>query len=54
MTRKKIIGVVVGVMLAIIGAIFGVDVSSQKASITDQVEHAVIEGQAQQSIPALR
>lgn len=39
--KKKIIGAIMGTALAIVGAIFGVDVSDQKDSITNQVEAAV-------------
>ena len=43
--KKKFIGIVVGVMLAFLGAVFGVDLSKLNPSISDQIEEAVIEGQ---------
>ena len=43
--KKKFISIVVGVMLALLGAVFGVDLSKLNPSISDQVEQAVIEGQ---------
>ena len=39
--QKKVVGAFVAAMLSIVGAIYNVDLSDQKESITNQVDNAI-------------